>query len=261
MNLEVLTREPKTKPERVPLLFVHGSCHAAWCWAEHFLDYFANHGYSSHAVSLRGHGQSEGKDHLQWTSVKDYVQDVAQVAKSLHRSPVVIGHSLGGLVVQKYLETNHAPAAVLIAPSPASGMFFAGLSLFLQRPLLFTKTFLTLDVQTVYSTPTLVQAMLFSMNTDKAKVEKYTERFGKESFRAFLEMMFYLPEPKRVKSPLLVVGAANDAIISPRAIKDTGRAYQAEVRIFPGMAHDMMLEDGWEDVARYILEWLKLKDL
>ena len=257
MKLEVVTREPTTESEHAPLLFVHGSCHAAWCWAENFLGYFANRGYSSHAISLRGHGQSEGKEKLRWASIKDYVGDVTRVAKTLPRPPVVIGHSLGGLIVQKYLEDHHAPAAVLIATSPASGMRMTVISLFLRRPLLFTKTFLTLDVQTVYGTPALVREMLFSASMGKAKVEAYAERFGKESFRAFLEMMFYLPKPKKINVPMLVLGAANDVILRPRSIRDTGRAYRATIKIFPDMAHDMMLENGWEDVASYMAEWLE----
>jgi len=243
------------------LLFVHGSCHGAWCWAENFLDYFAAYGYDSYALSLRGHGQSDGRDVVQWASVKDYVADVARVAGELARPPVLIGHSLGGLVVQKYLEKYTAPAAVLVASSPASGMFMRGLALFCRRPLLFTKTFLRLDVQTVYGTPDLVKDMLFSAGMEKSKVERYAELCGKESFRAFLEMMFYLPKPEKVKAPVLVLGAANDAIVRPRAIESTGRAYRATVKVFPGMAHDMMLEDGWEDVAAYIRQWLKANNI
>lgn len=261
MKLEVVTRESQIEQGRAPLLFVHGSCHASWCWEENFLDYFASLGHSSHALSLRGHGQSEGSDSLLWASVDDYVRDVEEVAGRLQSSPVLIGHSLGGLVVQKYLEKHHAPAAILIAPSPASGMFIAGFPLFLRHPLLFTKLLLKLDVRVVYGTPALARQMLFSRELEEAKVERYAGRLGKESFRAALDMMFYLPRPKRVKSPLLVLGAANDAVVRPRAIENTGRAYHAEFKIFPNMAHDMMLEDGWEDVAGYIDGWLKAKGL
>src|SRR4028118_1867319 len=98
MRLEVISREPQKKLSETPLLFVHGSCHAAWCWEENFLDYFAARGFDSHAVSLRGHGKSEGKEKLRWTSVRDYVSDVAQIADRFQNKPVVIGHSLGGLV-------------------------------------------------------------------------------------------------------------------------------------------------------------------
>lgn len=261
MKLEVLTREPEEKVKATPLLFVHGSCHAAWCWEEHFLDYFASHGYSSHAMSLRGHGQSESRGNLRWASVKDYVRDVVEVARNLPLPPIIIGHSLGGLVVQKYLEAHHAPAAVLLAPSPALGMLVEGFHLFLQQPFLFAKSFFTFDVQTLYATPMLAKEMLFSSNMEMQKVKRYVERFGAESFRAALDMMFYLPRPRRIKAPMLVLGAANDVIVRPRAIERTGRAYHAPVKIFPNMAHDMMLEDGWEDVGQYILEWLNMKNL
>src|ERR1700756_2747040 len=39
----------------VPLLFVHGGWHGAWCWDDHFLDFFAAAGYRAVALSLRGH--------------------------------------------------------------------------------------------------------------------------------------------------------------------------------------------------------------
>jgi pimeloyl-ACP methyl ester carboxylesterase len=84
MKLEVIARESRGRKPHTPLLFVHGSCHGAWCWAENFLDYFAAHSYSSYALSLRGHGQSDGKDVVQWASVKDYVADVAHVAMAYH---------------------------------------------------------------------------------------------------------------------------------------------------------------------------------
>jgi hypothetical protein len=261
MKLEVIAREARTTEPHPPLLFVHGSCHGAWCWAENFLGYFAARGYSSYALSLRGHGQSEGKDVVQWASVNDYVADVAEVAKGLPQPPVLIGHSLGGLVVQKYLEKRDAPAAVLIASSPASGMLVRGLSLFWRRPWLFTRTLLTRDVRTVYGTPALAHEMLFSASMERAKVARYAGRLGQESFRAFLEMMFYLPKPGRVSSPVLVLGGADDAIVRPGAIERTGRAYRAAVKIFPGMAHDMMLEDGWEEVAAHMRQWLQERGL
>ena len=49
---------PTSLPSPPPLLFVHGSAHAAWCWADHFLPWFAERGWPAHAVSLRGRGRS-----------------------------------------------------------------------------------------------------------------------------------------------------------------------------------------------------------
>ena len=114
MQLEVITHEPDSAPRATPLLFVHGMWHAAWCWAVHFMPYFAQHGYVSHALSLRGHGASEGRERLRTTSLAEYMADVAQVASQFEQPPVLIGHSMGGMIVQKYLESHQAPAAVLM---------------------------------------------------------------------------------------------------------------------------------------------------
>ncbi len=53
MHLEVIAREPKANAHPTPLLFVHGMWHAALCWPEHFLPYFAELGYKSYALSLQ----------------------------------------------------------------------------------------------------------------------------------------------------------------------------------------------------------------
>ena len=99
--LELISRQPSGKTHRTPLLFVHGAWHAAWCWDEHFLPYFAAHGYEAHAVSLRGHGSSPGPKRLSWVSTADYVADVAATVQQFAVPPVIIGHSMGGFVVQK----------------------------------------------------------------------------------------------------------------------------------------------------------------
>lgn len=55
LNMEVIEqkRERSDKP-KPPLVFVHGSYHAAWCWAEHWLPFFSASGFDCYAVSLLG---------------------------------------------------------------------------------------------------------------------------------------------------------------------------------------------------------------
>ena len=76
--------------------------------------------------------------------------------------PVVIGHSLGGFVVQKYLERHEAPGAVLVAPAPRRGMRRAAVRMSLRAPWLSLKLFLTLEPLTMFSTPELCRSLLFS---------------------------------------------------------------------------------------------------
>ncbi len=55
---------------------------------------------------------------------------------------------------------------------------------------------------------------------------------------------------------LLVLGAANDTVFHPNEIEATARAYHTQPVIFPNMAHDMMVEAGWQAVADKIIAWL-----
>ena len=259
MKLEVLSREPAERRFETPLLFVHGTGHAAWCWDENFLPYFAAKGFSSHAVSLRGHGRSEGREKLKWSSISDYVSDVSRASSGLPARPVVIGHSLGGLVVQKYLERHEAPAGILVAPSPSEGMFWSGLKLQMRNPLLMAKVHLKQDFGVMFATPGRAKKFLFSADADDRKVAEYAGRFGRESYRAALEMIYNLPKPRKIRTPLLVVGAEDDALLAPKKIVATARAYHADCKIFPDMAHDMMLERGWRRVADFMAGWLERK--
>jgi alpha-beta hydrolase superfamily lysophospholipase len=74
--------------------------------------------------------------------------------------------------------------------------------------------------------------------------------------------LFNLPQPRKVKpTPMLVLGAENDTIFTRAEEKATVRAYTAQAEFFPNMAHDMMLEAGWQKVAERIVAWLKEKGL
>lgn len=85
--LEAIDKGSCSESHPVPLLFVHGASHAAWCWDEHFLDYFTEKGYRALALSLRGHGASSNSKPLRACSVADFVEDLVSVADSLPVPP------------------------------------------------------------------------------------------------------------------------------------------------------------------------------
>ncbi len=87
-----------------------------------FLPYFASRGYPSHALSLSGHGASAGAGELHQFRIANYVQDLAETVERLGQDTVLIGHSMGGFVVQKFLEEETVPAAVLMAAVPPHGL-------------------------------------------------------------------------------------------------------------------------------------------
>ncbi len=256
MKLEIISKYPRQKTHSTPLLFVHGAWHGAWCW-ENFLSYFPEHGYEAHACSLRGHGNSEGRNRLRWYGANDYITDLAQIVNCLDVSPVLIGHSMGGYVVQKYLETHSAPAAVLLASIPTVGAIGMALRWFKRHPLSILKTLLLLDPWYMVSTPALAKDVFFSDDYPDEKFLEYYPKLQAESTIIALDISFLrLPRPSRVRTPLLVIGAEKDRIFTVLEECNTAHAYSTEAMIHPRMAHDMMLESDWCTVADWILNWL-----
>ncbi|MBZ0284070.1 MAG: lysophospholipase [Anaerolineae bacterium] len=257
MELEVLSRQATGQAKATPILFVHGAWHGAWCWEEYFLPYFAGQGYSSYALSLRGHGGSGKNKALRWMRAADYVADVRQIAESITPHPILIAHSMGGYVVQKYLEQYPAPAGVLMASIPRWGSLPFTLRQMIRHPLMMLRAFGTLSLYPIVDTPEKAKREFFSADMPDEKVRGYAARLQDEAFLMALDSgLLHLPRPKRVKTPLLVLAAANDKVFSLGEEQATARAYGTEAVIFPNMAHDMMLEAGWQSVAEHIVGWL-----
>jgi pimeloyl-ACP methyl ester carboxylesterase len=263
MNLEILSRKPQNQMHETPLLFIHGAWHGAWCWDAHFLPYFAEHGYSVHAVSLRGHGGSPSGKSIRATRLRDYVADAMEAIRTLYPRPVLIGHSLGGAVVQHLLSGFDAPAAVLMASVPPHGTGLTGLKILRAHPLPFLKMNLTWSMQPLAATPALYRWNFFSDDFPEEKLREYYACLSPESYTAFLDLtVFDLPRPSRArKVPMLVLGGARDTAFAPWQVERTARAYDAECYIFPDMAHALMLEAGWQQAADRILGWLAAHDL
>jgi pimeloyl-ACP methyl ester carboxylesterase len=257
MNLELISKYPLKISHPTPLLFIHGMLHGSWCWDVHFLEYFAHHGFAAHAVNLRGHGASEGREHVRWTRIAEYVEDVAQVVRQLPSPPILIGHSMGGFVIQKYLEAHTAPAAVLLSsPSPA-GLLGTALRIARRHPLAFAKVNVTLSLLPVIATPQLAREAFFSKDVPDERLLAYWHQMQDESYLALLDMVALdLPNPDKVTTPVLVLGVARDTMLTRREIEATARAYHTQAQIIPSVAHDSMLDPRWQSVAERILTWL-----
>ncbi len=261
LQLEVISRQPIIPTDKPPILFVHGAWHAAWCWDEHFLPYFAEQGFPVHALSFRAHGQSEGNRKPRGKRITHYVADVAQVATQIGHPPILISHSMGALVVEKYLETHPARAAVYLAPVPPQGVLGTTLRILRRHPGAFLRANLETRLYPIVGSPRLTRDAFFSAEMSDEQVQTYFQQIQDESYLAFLDMLvFTLARPQRVRArnpiPILVLGAAHDRIFTPREVQSFARAYATTAEIFPNTAHDMMLETTWQQVAERINAWL-----
>jgi non-heme chloroperoxidase len=243
-----------------PLLFVHGAFAGAWMWADNFLPWFARQGYCSYALSLRGHGDSEGGDNLDALSITDYVEDTAIAAAWLSdqhaQPPALIGHSMGGFVVQKYLENNRAPAAALLCAVPPQGLLLSQFNLLAQRPGLLMEINKLLSGEDVGRAA--VREALFAQPVDNALLEHFRARMQLESQRALWDMsVFNLPLlPAALRPPLLIIGAEKDALVPAFLVEATARTYSMKAHIFKGMGHAVTHEKDWPQVAGRLKNWL-----
>lgn len=258
LTLEVLSHKPAGSGRRPALLFVHGAYAAAWCWAEHFLPWFARAGYECHAVSLRGHGASEGGAILQHASLADYVEDVAGVADGIGRPLVLIGHSMGGAVVQRCTGRCDAIGLALLASVPPLGLWASALELSWRDPFLLAQLAFVQSGHTNFANFAALRAALFSPELPDARAWDYLSRMQPESQRALvdLSLLHLAPHPPVGSVDTLVLGGALDALFPPPVVQSTARSFGTDAVLLPDLSHLLMLEPRWKDVAERIRSWL-----
>ena len=245
--LELLSRLPAEDTGRPPLLFVHGLGHGAWCW-EGWMDAAASAGHPAYAVSLRGHGGSPGR--LRTARLRQYVEDVVATAASLPAPAVLVGHSMGGLVVQQALARYAAPAAVLVAPVPAHPAVASLVAIARRHP---TDA---LRIVAGGSLPLRPEYLVHEL--DAGAADAVAARCGGESALVQYQLLMHRPAGKPLGSPpVLVLATPDDRLVPIAGVRATAARYGAEVREFPGMGHDLMLDARWREPLDALLAWLE----
>lgn len=226
------------------------------------MPYFAAKGYDCHALSLRGHGESEGRERLDWCTLDDYVSDVVEVVDRFESPPLLIGHSMGGMIVQKTLEKRKAAGAIFLASLPPFGLAVSALHMATVAPGLLWQIQLLQMLGEEWVSPTSVYHHLFSEEMSAELLEKYLPRLQKESKVVSMNLLW--PQYPRLRRdqfpPALVIGGTKDAFIPAWAVRETAALYGADVEILKGVAHVMMIDEGsWRQVADKMCEWLETK--
>ena len=102
-------------PEATTLLFVHGAGGDAWQWRSFFMPYFAKKGINSIAISLPNHGQSKKDNSYE---LNDYMNIIREAHVSAGAGQVIlIGHSMGGFLLQKYVADNKVENKLILLAS------------------------------------------------------------------------------------------------------------------------------------------------
>ena len=261
--LELITKGQLSETHPRAILFVHGAWHGGWCWDGNFLDYFAERGSRVLAPSLRGHGSSPAGKPLRLCSISDFVEDIASVVQTLPAPPIMVGHSMGGFVVQKYLEANDAPAGVLIASTPPRGQLGSLLRSMRRHPWRSSKFGFTGRPADLYKSPAQARELFFGDKASDSLVTAIAARLQPDSTRAMMFDMVVgnLVNTRKVRTPLMILGGELDQIYSPHDVSETARAYHTEPILIPDMGHELMFEPGWQTVALRVESWLSQQGL
>lgn len=251
-DLNVQVARPAQPSVRPDVLLIHGFCGGAWQW-EGYQQLLARRGYASHALDLRGRHGSRPVPDIGKVSMQDYTDDAMEVARRLDR-PIVIGHSMGGLVGQKVAEAGLCRALVLVTPAPPRWIPMASLPL-LRRQVRYVPAL-------VRRRPLLLRredadALIFN-RTPREAASLFFTRMVPDSGRAGLEMSVgaVAVNESRVTAPVLVAVGLDDRFIVPRVARAVARKYGAELRTYRSFGHLMPTEPGWEGPATEIIEWM-----
>lgn len=240
------------------VLFVHGASAGAWMWTERFLPLFAQAGLHAAAVSLRGHGGSDGREGLRSVSLADLGQDLRFALSRFARPPVVVAHSLGGLLAQRLVGGVPMSALVLLASLPPEGMAFLSPRLVWSEPAIWTEALMSaLSGQG----PPLAKAtdgLMRDEGIGREAARRYAALMVPESWQALLEA--HLPHPVVPAAlaglPALVLSGGRDPLVWRSETLRTAVYHGATHETVPEGGHFLQLGDEAPGVARRILDWL-----
>ncbi len=259
-RINTLHRPSTTPTERPPLLFVHGGYIHSGCWDVHFLPYFQERGYDCHAIDLSGHGASEGHESLDKFGIDDYAQDVRQTVDALGVKPVLIGHSMGAVVVQRYLENKGTAVGVaMLSPVPPTGTSTSGAQLNARQPTFLKEAARAMRRRYSEHTVRVMREVYFSPEADDEHLKDFLELIQAESTHAVTELMalaMSMPR-RRPKVPALVMGGDQDAVFPSNMLHFTATSWNSETRLIRRAGHMLMLDPQWRDAADELDRWLE----
>ena len=241
------------------LLFVHGAYCSASCWQPHFLPWFSRQGYDCWALSLRGHGKSPDRRRLQQYGIADYVKDVAWACGQLAQPAVLIGHSMGGFVLQQYLRQHTAAATILLASVPPGGLLVSSWRVGLTAPDILLA--LNLFQQGRYQpTAEEIRRMLLSSDASLECASWLAANLQVESQRAVLDMtLTNALFARRLACPALSIVGCSDLLVSRLEAESVGLLLGADTLALPDVAHMLMLDTRWQCVADTMHTWLSTR--
>ncbi len=293
-----------TKP---PILFLHGSFHGAWCWEENYVPYFVEKGHPCVAFNWRGTGGNPAGDGVKKVKiVEDHCDDFQALLETLPSIleqdnasdnevlPIVVSHSMGGIIVMKYLDELFSrqgsktkpnqvfSAIVSMCSVPPSGNSKTTMR-YLRRSLLDTyKITVGFVLKKVITDDAICRDCFFGgekkiredatvddlgvSDEDLTRYQGYFERDSKATLDV-TDLAKNAPSKTTDEKgrapfladlpPCLVIGATDDFIVDEVANDETATYYGVDNPVYVDSPHDIMVGRKWKNGANALHEWIE----
>ena len=231
-----------------PILFVHGGLHGSWCW-QHLMRYLSARGWPCYALNWYNHYRSEQlpQERFVRRTIPDVTEEIGLVAEHIGESPILIGHSMGGLAAMKYAEMAEIRALVLIAPGIPAEIGSPHYDLPTEDSIAFT------------APPRDWARSFFWPGCTEEEITRYYALLGEESpecIRDVVDARVHI-DRTRISGPILTMAGEHDQLVAPSFVRDLADHLGADYQFYPGRGHDIMMDARWHEVAAGLQNWLQ----
>lgn len=247
------------------ILFVHGMYMNGESW-QPWAEVARSQGYEPVTPSWPFHNElpknlrSHIDPELGRMQFRDVVASYKKIIDSLPERPFLIGHSVGGLVVQKLINDGYGAAAVSISPAPPLGIFTLAPEFF--RANLPHLNFFAGSKPVIMTKKRFHYAFCNTMT--RAESDEAFDRYVTPESRRVPQSILTLQGRinfKKPHAPLLLIGGDKDNLIPLKLVKSNVRAYRksegvVDFQSFDNRSHFICNQPGWEEVAQASIDWI-----
>ncbi len=233
------------------VLLIHGVWVGAHVWRQ-LAPYLARHGYTTYAVWLRHHHPGADHGRLNGVGLRDYAYDIVEAVDELN-GPVLIGHSMGGIIAQMATAISNPAGLGLLSSAPPLGI-----------PAIPRLSFLASATRHFFGDFVGRQPMgpfgdrVFHEHLHPEQRDALAGNAVFEPRRVARQLAFWPPHVRRshVRCPVFVAGGDDDPIITPWQTRQIGRRYQVVPTLYEGRGHMPQLEPSWEVIGDDLMRWM-----
>ena len=240
----------------VPALLVHGMWATCVKW-EGWQAELARLGFTSYAIDLPGHAPDSPLPpgvHVGDATFAMSVDAIRAAARALG-APVLIAHSLGGLMALKAAEQLELAALVVLAPAAPRGVPFVGSPGLLASQLRFLPQVVA---GRAFMPDRRTGDRLLYNRMSSADADRLHARLVPDSGRIGREVLTGIRvDAELIGAPMLVLVGAHDRLAPPSMVGRIARRIGAQLRVYPDHAHEMLSEPGFEPTVRETAEWVE----